>query len=147
MEALRRRWLALAAPAFLAVVLAACAGGPAQPSLYERLGGKPAIVAVVDQFVGNVAGDARIGHFFATTEPVAFKASLVEQLCEATGGPCKYKGRDMRTAHKGLGITDADFSALVEDLATALDEKGVDPKEKEELLGILAPMKVDIVGV
>ncbi|MFN8672817.1 MAG: group 1 truncated hemoglobin [Candidatus Sericytochromatia bacterium] len=94
---------------------------PAQKTLFERLGGKDALVAVVDDFVGNVAGDARINKFFADTakDPERlkkFKALLVDQVCEATGGPCKYTGKNMMEAHKGMKLTEADFTALVEDL-------------------------------
>ncbi|HVF90097.1 MAG TPA: group 1 truncated hemoglobin [Blastocatellia bacterium] len=121
-----------------------------QKSLYDRLGGKKAITAVVDQFVANVANDNRINKFFAKTasDPkrlAAFKMKLVDQICEAGGGPCKYKGKDMKTAHAGMGIAEADFNALVEDLVAALDKFNVPATEKNELLGALGPMKGDIV--
>ncbi|MEK6299933.1 MAG: group 1 truncated hemoglobin [Acidobacteriota bacterium] len=125
---------------------------PAKPkSLYSRLGGKKAITLVVDAFVGNVAADNRINKGFAATagDPkrlAKFKGNLVDQICQASGGPCKYKGKDMKTAHKGMGITDADFTALVEDLVKALDQFKVGEKEKDELLGALGGMKGDIVG-
>ena len=146
MKAMTGRWLSLLASALLVVLLAGCEGGTKGPSLYERLGGKPSIQAIVDQLVGNVAGDQRISHFFEKTEPGPFKAQLVEQLCAATGGPCQYKGRDMRTAHKGLASTEADFNAFMDDLSHALDAKGVAAQEKQELLDTLAPMKQDIVA-
>jgi truncated hemoglobin YjbI len=119
-------------------------------SLYVRLGGKKAIKAVVDEFVNNVAGDTRINSFFAKTaaDPKRlkkFKENLVDQICEASGGPCKYKGLDMKTAHKGMGVSGADFGALVEDLVKALDKFNVGETEKNELLGALGPMKGDIV--
>ena len=114
-------------------------------SLYDRLGGKPAITAVVDDFVACVAADRRINRFFANTDIPPFKAKLVDQICEASGGPCKYTGKDMRTAHAGMGISDADFNALVEDLVATLDKFKVPEKEKSELLGALGPMKKDIV--
>lgn len=113
--------------------------------LYERLGGKEAITAVVDDFVGRVAADNRVNSFFATTDIPAFKALLVEQLCEATGGPCTYTGRDMKTTHDGMGVTDADFNAVVEDLVATLDKFQVPAQEKNELLSILGPMRSDIV--
>jgi hemoglobin len=121
-----------------------------QASLYKRLGGKKAIKAVVDEFVNNVAGDSRINKFFADTASnpkrlAAFKVKLVDQICQASGGPCKYKGKDMKTAHKGMGVSDADFNALVEDLVKALDKFNVGATEKGELLGALGPMKGDIV--
>jgi hemoglobin len=92
-----------------------------EKSLYERLGGKPAITAVVDDFVARVAADRRINRFFANTDITPFKARLVDQICEASGGPCKYTGQDMQTAHQGMGISNADFDALVEDLVAALE--------------------------
>jgi hemoglobin len=120
-------------------------------TLYSRLGGKKAIKAVVDEFVNNCAGDTRINKFFADTakDPkrlAKFKTNLVNQICQASGGPCKYTGKDMKTAHKGMGITDADFNALVEDLVKALDKFNVGATEKNELLGALGGMKGDIVG-
>jgi hemoglobin len=120
-------------------------------SLYSRLGGKKAITAVVDQFVANVGGDDRINRFFADTVKDKkrldkFKDNLVDQICSASGGPCKYKGKDMKTAHKGMAITDADFGALVEDLVKALDKFNVGATEKNELLGALGGLKDQIVG-
>ena len=117
-----------------------------QKSVYDRLGGQPAITAVVDDFVGNVAADNRINGFFARTDIPRLKKNLVDQICQGTGGPCMYTGRDMRTAHKGLNITDAQFNALVEDLVKSLDKFKVPEKEKGELLGILGPMRSQIVG-
>ena len=122
----------------------------ADDSLYKSLGGKKAITAVVDDFVGRVAGDNRINHFFKDTaaDPdrlVRFKSLLVDQICEAAGGPCKYTGKDMKSAHAGMGITEADFNALVEDLVTTLDKFQVKEEDKKALLGVLGPMKSDIV--
>jgi hemoglobin len=121
-----------------------------EKSLYDRLGGKKSIAAVVDEFVGRVAGDKRINAFFAATagDPArlkTFKGNLVDQICQASGGPCKYKGKDMKTAHMGMGIASGDFDALVEDLVAALDKFKVGAHEKDQLLGALAPMKSDIV--
>lgn len=118
---------------------------PGQAKLYDRLGGRPAITAVVDAFVANVAADTRINRFFANTDIPTLKMHLVNQIGEATGGPEKYTGRDMKTAHAGLMITKADFDALVEDLVKALDQFKVPEQEKNELLGLLGPMEKDIV--
>jgi hemoglobin len=132
------------------LLLGACQNMGMQPmqqkSLYDRLGGQGAIVAVVDDFVGNVAADNRINKFFAKTDIPRLKRLLVEQICAGTGGPCTYTGRDMKSAHAGMGITDAQFNALVEDLIKTLDKFKVPDKEKGELLGILGPMKPSIVG-
>jgi hemoglobin len=128
----------------------AAASAAASTSLYDRLGGTTAIATVVDGFVANVAGDARINARFArvagdTAAMRQFKQKLVDQICAGTGGPCTYTGRDMKVAHQGMGITDADFDALVEDLVKALDGAGVAQKEKDELLAILGPMRADMV--
>jgi hemoglobin len=125
-------------------------GAMKQKSLYDRLGGKDAIAAVVDAFVGQVAADKRINGFFAKTasDPERlkiFKMHLVNQICEASGGPCKYTGKDMKTAHMDMGVSGADFNALVEDLVWALDKFKVGKMEKDQLLGALSPMKADIV--
>jgi hemoglobin len=138
--------LGVALVAFLAAGAAtnALAQGK-KKSLYDRLGGKTAITAVVDEFVSNVGADARINKFFANTDLNHLKMELVNQICEASGGPCKYTGKSMKEAHKGMGISDADFGALVEDLVKALDKFKVGKTEQDELLGVLGPMKGDIV--
>ena len=123
------------------------AGQGEKQSLYNRLGGKPAITAVIDQFVANVANDKRINERFATTDIPKLKKNLVDQVCKASGGPCTYTGRDMKTTHTGMRITTADFKALVEDLVASLDTFKVPEAEKKELLGILGPMKKDIVEI
>ena len=115
-------------------------------SLYDRLGGKPAITAVVDDFIGNVAGDTRINQRFATADIPRLKIMLVNQICEASGGPCKYTGARMKDAHRGMKITDAEFNALVEDLVKSLDKFKVPAQEKGELLTALGSMKSDIVN-
>jgi hemoglobin len=137
-------------------VLMGCAetgtsNGPKHPapttSLYSRLGGKPAITAVIDQFVANVAADRRINGRFATTDIPRLKGHLVDQVCGATGGPCVYTGRDMKRTHSGMHISTAEFEALVQDLVAALDTFHVPAGEKQELIGLLGPMKKDIVEV
>lgn len=114
-------------------------------SLYDRLGGKAAITAVVDDFVGNVAADNRINKFFAKTNIPRLKQRLVEQICMGSGGPCTYKGRSMKEAHRGMGVSGADFGALVEDLKISLNKFNVPAREQGELLALLGPMKKDIV--
>ena len=115
------------------------------PTLYQRLGEKPAITAVVDDFVGRVAADNRINGKFATTNIPRLKKNLVDQICAASGGPCTYTGRDMKSTHAGMGITDAEFDALVGDLVAALNKFKVGEREKNELLSVLGPMRKDIV--
>ena len=119
-------------------------------TLYDNLGGTKGITAVVNDFVGNCAGDSRINGFFKATasDPARlakFKENLVNQICEASGGPCKYTGKDMKSAHAGMGISSADFTALVEDLVKSLNKFKVKKKDQDTLLGVLGPMKSDIV--
>lgn len=120
-------------------------GTMAEKSLYERLGGKPAITAVVDDFVGRVAADTRINGKFANADLPRLKMMLVDQICQASGGPCTYTGRDMKSAHAGMGINSAEFDALVKDLVASLNKFKVTEREKNELLAALGPMKQDIV--
>jgi hemoglobin len=141
---------------FASLLLVGCAGSKsetrpsappaAQKSLYERLGGKDAITAVVGELLNRIAADGRINARFANADLPHLKAMLIDQICEASGGPCKYTGKDMKTAHVGQQVTDAEFDALVQDLKGALDQFKVPAPEQGDLLGALAPMKGDIVG-
>ena len=119
----------------------------ATPSLYERLGGRDAIVMVIDSFVARVAADARINRKFERSDIGRVKSMLVEQVCAATGGPCTYTGRSMKEAHRNMGVTEGEFNALVEDLTATLRALNVPERERNELLGALGPMKADIVEV
>jgi hemoglobin len=116
-------------------------------TLFERLGGLDAITAVVDSFVTRCAGDDRINAKFARTDVPRLKNMLIDQVCEASGGPCTYTGRSMKETHDGMGVTGGEFDALVEDLVATLDEFNVPEAEKRELLGALAPMRGEIVEV
>jgi len=128
-----------------AATLSANAALAEKKSLFDRLGGKDAITAVVDDFVANVAADKRINAFFAKADIPHLKSELVDQICAGTGGPCQYTGKDMKTAHAGMGIGGKDFNALVQDLGKSLKKFKVPAKEQKELVAILAPMKADIV--
>lgn len=114
-------------------------------ALFERLGGKGAIEAVIDDFLGRVAKDERINAGFATGDVPRLRQRLVELVCYATGGPCVYSGRDMKSAHAGMKITHAQFDALVGHLVGTLDKFKVPAAEKGELLGLLGPMRGSIV--
>ena len=138
---------------FVAVNLGACASrgteAPATPSLYRRLGGREGIAQVVGDFTTNMAGDARVNARFKSMKPPEvekFKSNLADQICEATGGPCSYVGKDMKKAHAGMKITETEWNATVENLVKALDKHNVNAQAKQELLGALGPMKKDIVG-
>lgn len=116
-------------------------------SLYERLGGLDAITAAVDSFVARGAGDDRINQKFARTDVPRLKKEFTDQLCEATGGPCTYTGRNMRDTHAGMKVTDGEWDAFFQDLAAVLDQFKVPEKEQKELIGLLRPMRDEIVEV
>jgi len=118
-----------------------------QRSLYDRLGGREAVVAVIDDFVGRAAADGRINGKFARTDVARLKAMLVDQVCAATGGPESYTGRGMRETHDGMGVTAGEFDALVGDLVATVNQFDVPQAEQQELLGILGPLRSDIVEV
>ena len=118
-----------------------------EKSLYERLGGEAAISAVIDDFVARVAADSRVNSKFAKSNIERVKFHLKEQVCAATGGPCKYTGRSMTASHRGMKVTEGEFNALVEDLVATLDKFNVPAREKGEVLGALAPLKSQIVEV
>ena len=122
------------------------AASPRGDALYRELGGIEAITKVVDLFLAKVDNDLRINLFFEKTDHKDLRKLVIEQFCEATGGPCKYSGRSMEEAHSGLNLTDADFAAFVEDLVAALNELKVPKASQDKLLGLLGPMKPQVVG-
>ena len=144
-------YFTLAAFAALAPIVAAPpqAFAQQQSSLYHRLGGYDAIAAVTDDFVGRLGTDPQLKRFFiglSVDSQQKLRQHVVDFLCNATGGPCLYTGRDMKTAHTGLGITEADWSASVNHLVATLDKFKVPEKEKGEVLGAISSLKGDIVG-
>ena len=126
------------------------------PALYSRLGGSPAISAVVDKFIGYVAADPIMVRTFKpllddvgkgnTARVTKLRNNLIDQIGQASGGPEMYKGLDMVAAHKGMAITDTEFGALVNDLVKALNDFKVPATEQNELLGVLGGLKGSIVG-
>jgi len=121
------------------------AAAPAADSLFSAMGGESVLKTAVDRFADLVEADNRINFTFAETDIPKFKQLLYEQLCELSGGPCRYTGRDMHTAHEKLKITTAEFNALAEDLYLALGKAGVAYRQQNRLMALLAPMKRQIV--
>ncbi len=140
--------------AFAVALLTACAGmapsKSAQPAakdaLYRELGGSEGITRVVDLSLQRINADARINTLFAKTDHNDLRRLVIEQICEATGGPCKYTGRSMEEAHSGLNLTDKDFDAFVGDLVGAMDEAKVPKPTQKKLLALLSPMRPQVVG-
>lgn len=119
-----------------------------EKSLYQRLGEYDAIAAVTDDFVGRLVTNKSLARFFggtSTDTKKRIRQLVVDQLCAVTGGPCVYIGRDMKTAHAGMGITEAEWQAAVNDLLATLEKFKVPKREKDELVAIVASTKADIV--
>ena len=146
----------LATGLLVAVLAAGCASttsaqssstGNAQ-SLYKRLGGYDAIAAVSDEFIGRLASDKQLSRFLvglSSDSQKRLRQLVVDQLCAATGGPCLYIGRDMKTVHAGLNITESDWDLTVKHLIASLDKFKVPEKEKNEFLALASSLKPDIV--
>ena len=119
-----------------------------QKSLYQRLGGYDALAAVTDDFIGRLATDKSLARFFAGHSKDSIgriRQLVVDQLCAATGGPCIYIGRDMKSSHQGMGISEADWNKAVGHLVATLDKFKVPEKEKAEFLALASTLKADIV--
>jgi len=130
----------------MATALGGCAStATPRASLYERLGGSEGIDAITFDLLARSVDDPRIADDFVEADLVNLHTRLVEQLCALSGGPCTYGGRDMRAAHAGLGLTEADFNALVEHLVDAMRAHGVPVAAQNELLAILAPMQREVI--
>ncbi|HST19706.1 MAG TPA: group 1 truncated hemoglobin [Blastocatellia bacterium] len=117
-------------------------------SLYKRLGGYDALAAVTDEFIKALATDPKLGRFFvgaSDNSKMRIRQLVVDQLCAATGGPCIYIGRDMKTSHKGLGITEEDWNIAVNHLVKTLTKFKVPEKEQKEVAAALMGLKADIV--
>ncbi len=131
----------------LAVVSACSTFETQEPKpLYDRLGGKEAISAVVTHLWGVASQDERINQHFANTKPEIFAGQLVDFLCQGSGGPCTYTGQDMVKAHVGMNITSAEFDALAEDIVITLDHFKVPAQEKSEVMAMLGGMKNDVIN-
>ena len=136
------------------LALVACAHGkaaapakPAEPALYDRIGGRDALMGLVKDFVEErVKKDGRINEYFAKADIPGLEHKLVDQLCAATGGPCTYTGKDMKAAHAGLGVDAKAFDAIVDDFAESLKQFKVGYREQQELLATLGAMRSDIVA-
>lgn len=144
MCAIMRRLLVLAL--FMAGLAMSPVGAKAGDSLFERLGGEPAIRAVVEQFVTNLGADERIAERWSGADFLALQDELTTLICQGAGGPCDYAGRSMKRAHEGMNVTKDEFAWTAENLAAALDSLGVPEQEKGEVLALIGTMEGDIVG-
>lgn len=115
--------------------------------LYQTFGGKPGLVTLMDDFMVRLLADPRTGPHFKPADQKHVKEQLVDQFCMLTGGPCVYKGADMKSSHSNLDITKSDFNALVEVLQLSMDAQGIPFRDQNKLLSKLAPMHRDVITV
>ena len=141
---------------FMAIVLLTTTLAPHKPvaarqggdTLYKRLGGYDAVAAVADDFIGRLAADKQLGRFLtglSMDSKKRLRQLIVDQFCAVTGGPCLYVGRDMKTSHRGLGITDSDWDVAAKHLVATLNKFKVPKKEQDELVAAVSSLKADIV--
>lgn len=117
---------------------------PELRAVFEQFGGEAGLTALMEDFMTQLLLDPRTKSFFENVDQKAVKRHLVEQFCAILGGGCAYTGRDMKTAHAGLGIERGQFNALVEDLQIAMDKRGIPFRAQNQLLAKLAPMHREI---
>ena len=116
-------------------------------ALYQAFGEKAGLVKLMDDFVPRLQADPRLAAAFKNANVANLKLQLVEQICQVSGGPCAYKGADMKSAHNSMDITKTDFNALVEVLQQSMDAQGIAFRSQNQLLAKLAPMHRDIITV
>lgn len=128
--------------------VAATHGAQEKKSLYARVGGYDALALVVDDFIKRLATDPKFAKFFSgfsVDSQKRLRQHILDQFCKAAGGPCEYVGRDMKTTHTGLGITEAEWDAAAKHLVAAMDKYKVPQAEKDELMAFVGTQKKDIV--
>ena len=125
-------------------VAGTCAAGQ-RINLYVRLGGAPGVAAIADTLIDRVAADPLLGSSFKDSKLDRIKRLLAEQICDLSGGPCRYSGDSMKEVHAGHHISQAQFYGMVEMLRKLLKERHVDQRSTNQLLSLLAPMKRDVV--
>lgn len=134
--------------AMLALPLLAGSASAQDKSLYQRIGGYDAVAAVSDEFIARLASDDQLKRFFvgfSTDSKMHIRQLVVDLICKATGGPCYYLGRDMKTSHAGAGITKADWDRTLAIFGEVLNKFKVPEREQKELAALLSPMEADIV--
>jgi hemoglobin len=121
------------------------AASASQAPLYDRLGGEPGVAAIADTLIDRVSADPKLGRSFKDSKLERIKKLLAEQICDLSGGPCRYSGDSMKEVHAGHHISEAEFFGMVADLRAVLKERHVSQGAANELLRLLAPIKRDVV--
>ncbi|MEG4324341.1 group 1 truncated hemoglobin [Microcoleus sp. AT3-A2] len=126
------------------------AQGSSARTLYTRLGGYNAIAAVIDDSAAFIFADPLIGKYFiglSTNSKQRLRQLLVDQFCQAAGGPCVYTGRTMKLSHSGMdgGLTNNEFNAFANGVSQALDKNSVNPPDKADVLAFVESLRTKIV--
>ena len=136
------KWLFLLASLTLAALARA-----EDATLFADLGGREKISSMTADLIGRLKTDPKIGHFFAETDMDRLHDRLTDFICHVSGEKRRYRGANQRAAHAGLGIHEADFNVLVEDLEAAMDDAGIPFSTQARLLAVLAPIERQTVDI
>lgn len=131
----------------VSLILNGCSGVPGKPSLYQQLGGEQGVEQLVDAFIGAIAADDQIFHYFAEANVTHFRQGFITHICDISGGPCQYTGDSMVDIHTGMHINEADFNRVVELLVEAMEQVGISYPVQNRLLARLAPLRKDIIHI
>lgn len=126
-----------------ALLLCACAGRP--NTLYTELGGKEGIEKIVDNFIDEFSYNREVIKHFEKTDFDRFRAKLIEQICNISGGPCEYTGQSMLEVHQKMNVSEAEFNSMVDDLYKAMQRANISVAAQNRLIALLAPMRSDII--
>lgn len=129
----------------LALLAAGCATPGTQGALYDDLGGQAGIEKLVGRFIFEIGNDALIRPYFEETDLDRFHEKLTEQICEVSGGPCRYSGDSMVDSHRNMGVTEAHFNQTVDLLIRAMEAEDIPHRVQNRLLAVLAPLREDII--
>jgi hemoglobin len=135
----------LSSPVLAQSTSSATMGAETSDELFQNFGGKPGISKIIDDFLVIWQADPRISARLTDADVDRLGLMLKAQITQLTGGPAEYSGRDMKAAHDGMGIRNAEFNALAEDLQSAMEKNGISSRAQNKLLAKLAPMQHDIV--
>lgn len=139
------RFLKLCSLLVLLACLPACQTQPTNDALYHELGGMEGITRITDNFIYEIGFDKNIVRHFEETDLDRFREKFIEQVCELSGGPCRYSGDSMVDVHTNMNITEAEFNQTVDLLIAAMNRSGIAHPTQNKLLALLAPTRPDII--
>lgn len=127
-------------------LMAGCQSSSAarSPDLYDQLGQRNGIARIVEDLLFLIVDDGRINQSFKGVDVQQFHRQLTDQLCELSGGPCRYTGRGMRELHADMAVTDTQFNALTENLILAMEKNQIATGAQNQLLRKLIPLYPDV---